>query len=85
MEIHKNGFPQAWLRISNLPFKRASWPNGRVSCLRIHLVQARIDGTIKEEAAAVLEAMGLTISDAVRLLLTKVAREQALRRWFPTR
>ena len=42
------------------------------------LVQARIDGAVKEEAAAVLAAMGLTISDAVRLLLTKVAQEKAL-------
>jgi len=42
------------------------------------LVQARIDGAIKEEASAVLGAMGLTVSDAVRLLLTKVAREKAL-------
>jgi DNA-damage-inducible protein J len=42
------------------------------------LVQARIDGAIKAEAAAVLAAMGLTISDAVRLLLTRVAREHAL-------
>ena len=42
------------------------------------LVQARIDGAIKKEASVVLEAMGLTISDAVRLLLTKVAREHAL-------
>ena len=42
------------------------------------LVQARIDGVIKEEAAAVLAAMGLTVSDAVRLLLTKVAQEKAL-------
>lgn len=42
------------------------------------LVQARIDGAIKEEAAAVLAAMGLTLSDAVRLLLTRVAREKAL-------
>ena len=42
------------------------------------LVQARIDGAIKKEAAIVLEAMGLTISDAVRLLLIKVAREHAL-------
>jgi DNA-damage-inducible protein J len=33
---------------------------------------------VKEEAAAVLAAMGLTVSDAVRLLLTKVAREKAL-------
>jgi len=42
------------------------------------LVQARVDGAIKEEAAAVLAAMGLTLSDAVRLLLTKIAREHAL-------
>lgn len=42
------------------------------------LVQARIDQNIKEEAAAVLAAMGLTVSDAVRLLLTRVAREHAL-------
>ena len=42
------------------------------------LVQARIDGAIKEEAAAVLAAMGLTVSDAVRLLLTKIAQEKAL-------
>ena len=42
------------------------------------LVQARIDGAVKEEAAAVLAAMGLTVSDAVRLLLTRVAQEKAL-------
>ena len=42
------------------------------------LVQARIDGAMKEEAAAVLAAMGLTASDAVRLLLLKVAQEKAL-------
>lgn len=42
------------------------------------LVQARIDGAVKEEAAAVLASMGLTVSDAVRMLLTKVAKEHAL-------
>ena len=42
------------------------------------LVQARIDGAVKEEAAAVLSAMGLTVSDAVRLMLTRVAQEKAL-------
>lgn len=42
------------------------------------LVQTRIDGAVKEEAATVLAAMGLTVSDAVRLLLTKVAKEKAL-------
>jgi DNA-damage-inducible protein J len=33
------------------------------------LVQTRIDGAIKEEAAAVLASMGLTVSDAVRIML----------------
>ncbi len=42
------------------------------------LVQARIDGAIKEEAAMVLATMGLTVSDAVRLMLTRAAREHAL-------
>ena len=41
------------------------------------LVQARINGAIKEEAASVLAAMGLTVSDAVRLLLTKIAQDKA--------
>ena len=44
----------------------------------VELVQARIDREVKEEAAAVLAAMGLTVSDAVRLLLTRIAREKAL-------
>ena len=39
------------------------------------LVQARVDGAIKEEAAAVLAAMGLTVSDAVRLLLTSACQK----------
>ncbi|MFZ0205801.1 MAG: type II toxin-antitoxin system RelB/DinJ family antitoxin [Roseiarcus sp.] len=42
------------------------------------LVRTRVDGEIKKEAAAVLAAMGLTVSDAVRLLLTRIAREHAL-------
>jgi len=42
------------------------------------LVQARIDGAVKEEAATVLAAMGLTVSDAVRMLLTRVAHDHAL-------
>jgi DNA-damage-inducible protein J len=40
-------------------------------------VRARIDENIKEEASVVLAAMGLTVSDAFRILLTRVAREKA--------
>ena len=39
------------------------------------LVTTRINQSIKEEASIVLEAIGLTISDAVRLLLTQIAHE----------
>ena len=42
------------------------------------LVQTRINGVVKAEASAVLAAMGLTVSDAVRLLLTRVAHDKAL-------
>jgi DNA-damage-inducible protein J len=42
------------------------------------LVQTRIDPAVKERAAAVLESMGLTISDAVRILLTRTANEGGL-------
>jgi DNA-damage-inducible protein J len=42
------------------------------------LVQTRIDADVKLRAAAVLENMGLTVSDAVRILLTRTANEGAL-------
>ncbi|WP_026614807.1 type II toxin-antitoxin system RelB/DinJ family antitoxin [Ensifer aridi] len=42
------------------------------------LVQTRIDADVKERAAAVLESMGLTVADAVRILLTRTANEGAL-------
>jgi DNA-damage-inducible protein J len=41
-------------------------------------VRARIDEALKEEAAAVLADMGLTVSDVVRIVLTKIAKEKAL-------
>jgi DNA-damage-inducible protein J len=42
------------------------------------LVQTRIDPVLKDRATAVLEKMGLTISDAMRILLTRIANEGAL-------
>jgi DNA-damage-inducible protein J len=42
------------------------------------VVRARIDEHIKEEASVVLATMGLTVSDAFRILLTRVAHEKAL-------
>ncbi len=40
----------------------------------------RIDERTKNEASAVLGAMGLTVSDAFRLLLVRIAAEKALLR-----
>jgi DNA-damage-inducible protein J len=42
------------------------------------LVQTRIDPAVKERAAAVLEELGITVSEAVRILLTRIANEGAL-------
>jgi DNA-damage-inducible protein J len=42
------------------------------------LVQTRIDAEVRDRASAVLESMGLTVSDAVRILLTRTANEGAL-------
>jgi DNA-damage-inducible protein J len=42
------------------------------------LVQTRIDAKVKAKAAAVLEELGMTVSDAVRILLTRTANEGAL-------
>ncbi len=42
------------------------------------VVRARIDEHIKEEAAAVLASMGLTVSDAFRIMLIRIAKEKAL-------
>jgi len=42
------------------------------------VVRARVNEEIKQEASAVLEAMGLTVSDAFRIMLTRIANEKAL-------
>jgi DNA-damage-inducible protein J len=42
------------------------------------LVQTRIDPKVKRRASAVLERMGITVSDAVRILLTRTANEGSL-------
>ena len=42
------------------------------------IVRARIDAQTKAEAAKVLATMGLTVSDACRMMLTKIALEKRL-------
>ena len=42
------------------------------------VIRARIDETTKAKAAAVLAAMGLTLSDAFWMLVKRIAAEKAL-------
>jgi DNA-damage-inducible protein J len=42
------------------------------------VVRARIDARVKEEAAAVLASIGLTVSDAFRLMMVRIAKDKAL-------
>lgn len=41
-------------------------------------VRARIDADLKRDAIAALDAMGMTASEAIRLLFVRVAKEKAL-------
>jgi DNA-damage-inducible protein J len=42
------------------------------------VVRARIDRNVKEQAAAILAAAGLTISDAFRMMLMRTVADKAL-------
>jgi DNA-damage-inducible protein J len=42
------------------------------------VVRARIDAETKEEASKALQAMGLSISDYIRMALVRVARDKAV-------
>ena len=42
------------------------------------MVHIRIDDKVKEQAAKTLAEMGMSVSEAVRLLLVRVAAEKAL-------
>jgi DNA-damage-inducible protein J len=42
------------------------------------MVHIRVNGEVKAQAAETLAAMGLTVSDAVRILLTRIAAEKAI-------
>ena len=42
------------------------------------MVHIRVDDKVKEKAAKTLAEMGMSVSDAVRMLLVRVAAERAL-------
>ena len=42
------------------------------------MVHVRVDGKVKDTASKALAAMGMSVSDAVRMLLTRIAAEKAM-------
>lgn len=42
------------------------------------IIRARIDSVTKQKAIAALDAMGLSVSDAIRLLMLRIAEEKRL-------
>ena len=72
-----------WLRRDPLryghPLRRQAtlWPNKEDRGTST-VVRARIDEKTRREAAAVLDAIGLTVSDAFRLMMVRIAAEKRL-------
>jgi DNA-damage-inducible protein J len=61
---------QFFLLVAQLSYNRSMATNA--------VVRSRINVEVKEKATAVLEEMGLTVSDVMRIVLTRVANESAL-------
>jgi DNA-damage-inducible protein J len=51
---------------------------GKTGMAATAFVRARIDEHLKDEATAVLAEFGLTVSDVVRMTLTRVAKDRAV-------
>lgn len=49
-----------------------------MSTLQNEVIRTRINADIKAQASIVLDSIGLTMSDAIRLMVTRIAREKAL-------
>jgi DNA-damage-inducible protein J len=48
------------------------------SAIADDVVRARVNSEVKQEAAAILASIGLTPSDAYRMLLARIVEERAL-------
>jgi len=69
---HRSLAQQLRYNVATLPLSE------RITMPAEDVVRARIDKQVKAEAAEVLESMGLSLSDAIRLLLMRVAKDKAL-------
>ncbi len=49
-----------------------------MSATNTTMIHVRIDKNIKEQAAETLDSMGLSVSDAIRVFLTRIVADQEL-------
>jgi DNA-damage-inducible protein J len=49
-----------------------------MAALQNEVIRTRVNSEIKAQASIILEGIGLTMSDAIRLMVTRIAREKAL-------
>ena len=84
LDLNKPQMPQTDPRSASFGSRIAITIGLPPFALRAHMstadtyVRARIDSQTKERAASALNAMGLSISDAIRLLMVRVADEHCL-------
>lgn len=64
---------------------KSDWPHSEIQCISEEdkrmsttMVHVRIDQRVKGKATKALAKMGLSVSDAVRMMLVRVAAEDAL-------
>jgi DNA-damage-inducible protein J len=77
-----DGFSRTRLSAASGSNRFDPFPVSEIQCISImattEMVHVRIDKRTKAKAAKALAAMGLSVSDAVRVLLTRVAAEKSL-------
>ncbi|MEI7696378.1 MAG: type II toxin-antitoxin system RelB/DinJ family antitoxin, partial [Chlorobium sp.] len=75
--IFKSGIAEEYLRFAL--YCAILWlQKENIDMTENSVVRARIDAATKAEASAVLASIGLSLSDAVRLMLKRVVAEKAL-------
>lgn len=63
--------------VSQMRYDKASL-QGRIMASQTSMLHVRVDEALKADASEKLAQVGLTISDAVRILLTRVSQEGGL-------
>lgn len=64
--------------VSLLRYTRVWLSQGGMECTMTSMVHIRVDDAVKDQATEALAAMGLTLSEGVRVFLRRVASDQAM-------